>query len=91
MLCFPKFQFHKIATVKSSMIFNKGFFTDTIQYLFSIISESLLLFKSLKVTNVEVPQLHGLINSKKEKTLQWSYNVMEHGNMEHDKEHGFNN
>ena len=36
----------------------------------------LLLFKSLIVTTAEVYKFHALINRSKEKTLQWSYNVI---------------
>ena len=58
------------------MVFNKSFFTNGIQYLFFIILESLLLFKSLIVTAIEDYKFHALINRNKEKTLQWNYNVI---------------
>ena len=47
-----------------------------IQYLFFIVFESLLLFKSLTVTTVEIDKFHALINRNKEKALQWSYNLI---------------
>ena len=40
-----------------------------------MIFESLLLFKSLIATAVEVYKFHALTTRNKEKTLQWSYNV----------------
>ena len=81
MLYFPKILLCQFFTVTQSMTFNKKFFTHRIQYLFFIIFESLLLlllllFKSLIVTTAEVYQYHFLINKNKEKTLQWSYNVI---------------
>ena len=48
-------------------------FTHRIQYLFFIISESLLLLEILIVTTVKVDKFHILINRNKEKTLQWTF------------------
>ena len=45
------------------------------QYLFFIIFESLLLFKSLTVSTAEVYKFHAAVNRNKEKTLQYSYNA----------------
>ena len=67
MLYVPKFLLHKIPTVTYNTIFNKYFFTNRIQNLFFIIFESLLLFKSLIVTTVEVYKFHALINGIKKK------------------------
>ena len=67
MLYFPRFLLRKIPIVTSSMIFNKWFFTQRIQYLFFITFKSLLLFKSLIATTVEVYKFHALINRNKEK------------------------
>ena len=47
-----------------------------IQYLLFILFGSLLLFKILIVTTVEVYKFHALINGNKEKTLQLIYNVI---------------
>ena len=38
--------------------------------------KSLLLFKTLLVTTVEVYKVDALINRNEEKTLQWSFNVI---------------
>ena len=54
MLYFPKFPLRKIPKATSSMVFNKYFFTHRIQHLLFKIFESLILFKSLMVTTVEV-------------------------------------
>ena len=61
MLYFPKFLLRKIPAVTPSLIFNK-FFTHKIQYLFFMIFESLLLFKSLIVTAAKLYKFHVLIN-----------------------------
>ena len=45
------------------------------QYLFFIIFESLLLFKSLTVITAEVYKFHAAVNRNKEKTLQYIYNA----------------
>ena len=76
MLYFPKFLVHKTLTATSSMIFNNQFFTHRIQYLFFIVFKSLLLFKSLIVTTVEVNKFHTLINRNKEKNTAMMLNVI---------------
>ena len=53
------------------MIFSKDFFTHRIEYLFFVLFKSLLLFKSLIVTTIEVYNFHTLINRIEEKILQW--------------------
>ena len=76
MLYFPKFLLQQIPTVMSSMIFSKYFFIHRIEYLFFVLLKSLLLFKSLILTTIEVYNFHALINRIEEKILQWSYNVI---------------
>ena len=49
---------YKIPTVMSSMVFSKYFVAHRKQYLFFIIFESLLLFKSLTVATAEVYKFH---------------------------------
>ena len=51
-------------------------FSHRIQYLFFLMFASLLLFKSLVVTTVEVYKFNVLVNRNKEKALKWSYIVI---------------
>ena len=52
------------------------FHTQNTILFFIIFKSLLLLFERLIVTTAEVYQYHFLINKDKEKTLQWSYNVI---------------
>ena len=52
------------------------FHTQNTIFVFHNIQKFIILFKRLIVTTAEVYQYHFLINKNKEKTLQWSYNVI---------------
>ena len=77
MIHFLKFLLDKIPTPMSSITSNRQLFKHRRQYLIFTIFQSLLLFKSLIVTTVDVYKFHALTRNKnKEKTLKWSYNVI---------------
>ena len=52
------------------------FHTQNTIFVFHNIQKFIILFKRLIVITAEVYQYHFLINKNKEKTLQWSYNVI---------------